>query len=796
VLLCWGQPAVDVLMSWVDKDTSGDAVLVAFFGTLSTTARRRLAARAVDIDAPVVVLDDAALAYLAARGDRQLEAAMAILLPFAAVQPYARHKRSLVPPEMFYGRDRERLAVLAPEGTQVIYGGRGLGKSALLRDAKAAFEREEGRVALHIELTTTEIGPGKQAADAVWDVLLRDLEDVGVVRSSKAERRGKANYDTVRAGVRDWLADDNRRRLLILLDESDGFFETDAPRFLETNRLKDLGQLPGVEGRAKVVFAGLHSVQRFAKMSNNTFKHLAQRPTVIGPLRPQFAYNLIARPLQALGYRFADPDLVNRILGYCSYQPFLLQMFGHRLVEHLHEQRDAGGAADAPPFTITRDDVESVEANDDLKADITSTFSDTLNLDPRYNLIANVLAWQAHETGMDVRLSDVALREECLSYWPAGFAALDVEAFRAYLQEMVGLGVLAPNNDGHGWHLRSPNVLRMIGAKDRVMTELVHAAAETVPSEVIALSTRRQLPDGRRAPLTAAQVDDLLGDHVNQVRLVLGSAATQIELVPATLRAVCEDLAGRYTLVEPRNRRQFEEALSDGRPGERRVVMSDLRGAHAKDDTCAASLHTALHNRSATPGVTRAVVLVAGPEHLGFWQQALAEAEQPGLGVVSPRRFDRRTLHVWSLDTAQFGNEQRRARLLAVTSGWPVLVARAVDITAELGSDDRALTELDKALHQSDAAAELIDQVGLAADTELGSVFDSITALVDAKANLADLLDAAALSGHPQPAAAVACLDALGAFDIDEDGTYQVDPLLVRCWPYRRVSATADMQGD
>ena len=183
-------------------------------------------------------------------------------------------------------------------------------------------------------------GPTHQKADAVWDVLLRDLEAADVIPPAKGgSRNGKRNHEIVRAGVRDWLVADSGNRLLILLDESDGFFETDAPRFLETNRLKDLGQLSGVEGHAKVVFAGLHSVQRFAKMSNNTFKHLAQRPTVIGPLRPQFAYNLISEPMQALGYAFDDPDLVNRILGYCSYQPFLLQMFGNRLVEHMHTRR-------------------------------------------------------------------------------------------------------------------------------------------------------------------------------------------------------------------------------------------------------------------------------------------------------------------------------------------------------------------------------------------------------------------------------------------------------------------------
>src|SRR5262249_34373363 len=274
------------------------------------------------------------------------------------------------------------------------------------------------------------------------------------------------------------------------------------------------------------------------------------------------------------------------ILGYCSYQPFLLQMFGHRLVEHMHARREAGVGDREPPFTVTRGDVEAVEADPDLKADLTSTFSDTLNLDPRYNVIANVLAWHAHEHTMDHRLSDVELREECRSWWPEGFAALDVEAFRAYLHEMVGLGVLPPNNDGKGWHLRSPNVLRMIGPQDRVMAELVHAASETVASEFIAMSTRHPLPDGRCAPLTASQVDDLLGDHANQVRLVLGSPATDVEKVGATLHAVCNDLAGRYKLIDTRGRKQFEDALVGGEPGERQVVLSDLFASGTKDATC------------------------------------------------------------------------------------------------------------------------------------------------------------------------------------------------------------------
>ncbi len=61
----------------------------------------------------------------------------------------------------------------------------------------------------------------------MWDVLLRDLDGT-VITLSKGERSGKRNYETVRAGVRSWLEADGRRRLLILLDESDAFFEVDS----------------------------------------------------------------------------------------------------------------------------------------------------------------------------------------------------------------------------------------------------------------------------------------------------------------------------------------------------------------------------------------------------------------------------------------------------------------------------------------------------------------------------------------------------------------------------------------
>ncbi len=59
------------------------------------------------------------------------------------------------------GGTRNARHVLDPNATQIIFGGRGLGKSALLRYARDAFEREVERIAIYIELTTVDFGPGR-----------------------------------------------------------------------------------------------------------------------------------------------------------------------------------------------------------------------------------------------------------------------------------------------------------------------------------------------------------------------------------------------------------------------------------------------------------------------------------------------------------------------------------------------------------------------------------------------------------------------------------------------------------
>jgi hypothetical protein len=787
ILLAWGRPTADLLMSWIDHDRSGDSLLVAYFGTMTAAVRRALAVRAVSSPAPVIVLDDAALVYLAVHGEGQLPMALAVTLPFSAINPYVRDKRGPVAPEMFYGRDEERRQILDPNGTQVIFGGRGLGKSALLRDSKTEFELTPGRLAVLLDLRDV-VGKDALAAEAVWDKLRKQLIQAEVLNPVRARAALGDSHDAVRTGLRSWLGADPRHRLLILLDEADGFFESDAPTFVHTQRLKALGTDTEFDGRVKVVFAGLHSVQRFAKIGRNgPFAHLAQRPVVIGPLRHQHAFDLIAKPLRALGMEI-KPDLVHRVNGYCAYQPFLLQMFGHRLIEIRHQSRTPHEPG--PPYVVTESDVEAVISDHGLKSDIVRVFRDTLNLDSRYNVIANVLAHHAYERGMDARLSESDLRAECGVYWPQGFTGLDREGFRAYLHEMAGLGVLHRNNDGLGWQLRSLNVLPMIGNPDDVTTELVNAATEQVPHRDHVLQARRLLQNGRtRSPLTEEQIDDLLGEHTNQTRVVLGSRATGIHLVSQALDEVIDALGLRFRPVKPSGVNDFKAELVDGMPGDRRIILSDLARKKTKSDGCCDSLDYALTLLPREAGVTRSAVLIADTSVIEFWEKALASDDEQ-MSVVPLRRHTRSTLKTWALDTERFGAHLDELR--ATTSGWPYLVERALSECVRRAESD-VLRRLASDLNAPQGQREFLSSVGLLDSPRLSRAYNSIVAFSDGLGlPQSDIVAAVACDvNEPHPESIVRCLLALDLFDLDGQGRYRLEPLVAAAWSARSSTAGA-----
>ncbi|HCF60852.1 MAG TPA: hypothetical protein DFS52_22980, partial [Myxococcales bacterium] len=297
---------------------------------------------------------------------------------------------------------------------------------------------------------------------------------------------------------------------------------------LELRRLAE-----DTNGAFKFVLAGLHDVQRTSRDPNTPLAQLG-RPVCIGPLleggEHVEARRLVEEPMEALGFRFASPDLVTRILSHTNYYPSLIQQFCHLLVEHLSNPGVARfDPRSTPPYRVEERHVDDAYRAQSLREAIRKRFSLTLDLDPRYRLIALVMALEALEDReLLVRGYDAwEIRTKALEWWEPGFPPGErgLDVFRTLLDEMVGLGVLHKTGADR-WTLRSANVLNLLGTYKDIEEELERAiSAEVKPSYNHLYFRRADLTDVmRRSPLTGMD-ESRLAQHESGAAMVFGARA-------------------------------------------------------------------------------------------------------------------------------------------------------------------------------------------------------------------------------------------------------------------------------
>ncbi|MEV0982143.1 hypothetical protein [Streptomyces sp. NPDC049915] len=776
VLLTPDVSDVTALTAWADQDTSTLPVLVVVLGTLPAASRRELALQtAKQPMKPLLCLDAAALAYLASKASNRFTTTERILAPFAATNPYRPDANESVPSEMFYGRQQELNDITSMTGAQLLYGGRQLGKSALLRAAARRFETTPGHVALYIPLPTT-LGLG-QKTDELWDMIGRELDRKDIVPGRQA-RRGTAQQ-RVTAAITTWLDDDSTRRLLVLFDECDIFFDAEAQEsFPQTTRLREL--MSTTNRRFKPVFAGLHQVQRFSGLPNQPLydAHFG-KPVVIGPLAPAPAFRLIRQPLEALGIRIPD-ELVHRILAYCNYHPKLLQLAGQALVQaSLNTRVGTPPAPGTPPWHIDNVVLERVIGSQDLTDRTRNTINLTLELDPRYKLIALIVALEAHANGVDRRMTTRALSRACDDWWPQGFTGQAPDEFRALLEEMTGLGILA--GDPQGWRLRSSNVLRLLGNQHAIEEALENHDTSKPLTKLTAAQARRPITaDNRISPLTEQQLARLttLG---NELRIIIGSAATGLD----TVTAVLEDQQNRAPsklepIVSSTSPSHYKDLLSTGKPGPlHRIVVVKLSRFNDVDKA-RASLRQA-ETIQPPPGVTRTVVALADAcedEHL-----ALAAEFDPDNALIPLRRVTLEGISSWATDVealAPFAETDARNRLMDATGGWPILLEAAL-VQARQG---RSVLTICKNIHQEVTSgalgSSLLAGLGLTTPPDMHTLLTDLSALDEPLPwdDLVELLQ----DSHPAPQQALEKLRMLDVLAQDEKQLHLLDPIVRRAW--------------
>ncbi len=154
----WSAPTRERILQAVDMASRTANLVVLHFGKLPRDDRDWLRRWSIEHAIQFITIDETLVLYLATLAEGQLRALFDCTLPFTCAEPFFTAP-GLVPPEAFFGRDRERRDIRDPYGSCFVYGGRQLGKTALLRTVEAAFhDPDHRRLATYIDLKYKDVG--------------------------------------------------------------------------------------------------------------------------------------------------------------------------------------------------------------------------------------------------------------------------------------------------------------------------------------------------------------------------------------------------------------------------------------------------------------------------------------------------------------------------------------------------------------------------------------------------------------------------------------------------------------
>ena len=349
---------------------------------------------------------------------------------------------------MYFGREQMADELENQHGSCLVYGGRQLGKSALLRRVAARFDRPE--VEQYADVHEIKLVGDRLAGEestGIWRHLHQVMSGMGLI-----DRKYKSPEDLI-PRVRDVMDAVPERRVIVLFDEADNFLHDDSrSNYSQLSRLKAL--MEDTDRRFKFVFAGLQEVQRFRQLPNHPLAHLGE-PILVGALEPEVARKLVRGPIDVLGFRMSN-EVVLRILAYTNYHPGLLQLFCSALVERVQKRPLTA----LPPYEVRLEDVETV-FRQDLRKEIRKRFDWTLELDPRYQAIAwSMIVNQIERAdGYSQAYTASQVMSLASSWWAAGFDGVQGDSMSALLTELCGLNILVSETGSSGsgpYRLREP----------------------------------------------------------------------------------------------------------------------------------------------------------------------------------------------------------------------------------------------------------------------------------------------------------------------------------------------------
>lgn len=455
-------------------DVGGNPAVVIARTRLNMQKRARVSA-----GSPVIVIDDDLLGYIAIHPNERLHALLRIAILTFGTNPYDDYGGRPVPPEMFFGRQRELDRLRDVKSLGILYGGRRLGKSSLLSQVEIENSNVPGNKAVYISMDT--IDSSTNHVYGAWDFIYRNLMSRRII--NQITTNAKKWED-----LRDWIskeiqANDALKSLYLLIDEADALMGCELRLARgEIGFVRSLQQM--VENlqhacHIRYVIAGLHNMTRMTTEENSVLgkaEPIALEPFST-PADMQRGIRLITKPLAAMGYLFGEGtgDLPLRILSVCNFYPAFIQLYCKSLVDRLQNRRQDR----VPPLYINSDDLDAVENDSNLLNELRRKFELNLDLDKRYKAIALILAdsyYSEIESGHYNGLTISQISDMCETFAPHHFANTGSGVYEALLDEMTKLNVV--EREGTRYVLRNPNIAMMMGDADRVAHKIDELARE------------------------------------------------------------------------------------------------------------------------------------------------------------------------------------------------------------------------------------------------------------------------------------------------------------------------------
>jgi hypothetical protein len=477
VVVLFGNHTAKQLVDTVASLNLGGIAAVLLDRPYDLSARRQMAEifrTETSRQNPFLLIDQVLLLYLALHQETErLPVMLKCTLPYTTYQPFVRDGGPTAD-EMFCGRTRELSEIMNPGGACFVYGGRQLGKTALLERAESRCSKPESK------------------EYAVYSNIIDCCGEAALIKKIVGDINKKTNLELTAETIQELCQqlDTLFRKgtiitMLLLLDEADDFLAAiSGANYSPLQPLIDLKRES--KNNFKFVFAGLHNVCRAqnATANNGVFGQLGT-PLCVKPLSPTDARSLISRPLRYLGFQIDRSLHLETILTNTNYYPGILQFFGYTLVQTFNSQyakyyRAADGH---PPFTLRDEQLGAVMNSADLNRSIRDKFRLSLGLDPRYFMLARCITMLYHLSDGNVPQGSLGFSVDDMKSMTDDYAirCLKNETRSGYgilLDEMVDMGILSKPNEGI-YRLRRHSFINIIGSDiDMLDDEIVHANEE------------------------------------------------------------------------------------------------------------------------------------------------------------------------------------------------------------------------------------------------------------------------------------------------------------------------------